>query len=123
MVRANRSQAPVAGPVAADVVDPLEVVEVDHREGERRAVSPGDEPLALELLLERPMVAEAGQRVAQGLGAGAVVRVLEDDAGAFELLGRLEDAPGQVDHEAAEGEPERDDRQGRREDGTARAPA
>ena len=35
-------------------------------------------PLPLDLLLERPVVAEAGQGVAQGFGAGAVVGVLED---------------------------------------------
>ncbi len=37
------------------------------------------------------MVAKAGQRVAQGLGPGAGVGVLEDDLAAIEALGRLGD--------------------------------
>ena len=64
--------------VAARVVDPLEVVEVDDRERHRPAGPRRHRPLPLDLLLEGPVVAEAGQRVAQRLGAGAVVGVLED---------------------------------------------
>ena len=48
------------------------------------------------------MVAEPGQRVAQGLGAGPVVGVLEDRAGSLEPLGRFQDAAGEPDREQAE---------------------
>ena len=111
----ERDQAAVARAVAALVVDPLEVIEIDHREGQRRAVPSGDHPLALELLLEPTVVAEAGQRVAQGLGPGPVVGVLEDDPGPLELFGGLQDAAGEIDHEAAETQRQRDDRERRGE--------
>ena len=80
--RRRLAQDQVAGGVAARVVDPLEVVEVEDRERQRAAV-PGRaiDPLALDLLLEGAVVAEAGQRVAQRLRAGPVVGVLEDAPG------------------------------------------
>ena len=66
------------------------------RQRQRPAVAAcGDGPLALHLLLERAVVAEAGQGVAQGLGAGPVVGVLEDATGLLESLGRLQDAARQ----------------------------
>ena len=78
MVVAGRAEEPVADRVAARVVDLLEVVEVDDRERQRLVVAGRRRPLALDLLLERAVVAEPGQRVAERLGAGPVVGVLED---------------------------------------------
>ena len=101
VVAAWRSRT-VADRVAADVVDPLEVVEVDDREGQRLVVADRAGPLPLHLLLEGAVVAEPGQRVAQRLGARPVVGVLEDPAGALEPLGGLQDPPRQPDRERAE---------------------
>ena len=67
---ADRGQDAVAGRVAVGVVDGLEAVEVDddQRQGARVADVPGQ--LALQRLVERAAVAEAGQRVqaARALG-------------------------------------------------------
>ena len=92
----------VADRVAARVVDLLEVVEVEDRERQRLVVPGRDRPLALHLLLERPVVAEPRQRVAQGLGARPVVGVLEDPPRLLEPLGRLQHAARQPDGEQAE---------------------
>ena len=111
--RGGLAQDLVARRMAARVVDPLEVVEVDDRERHRPAGPGRDRPLPLDLLLERAVVAEPGQRVAQGLGASPVVGVLEDPAGLLQPLGGLEDAAGQPDGEDAEDERESEDGQGR----------
>ena len=50
------------------------------------------------------MVAKAGQRVPERLGAGAVVRVLEDAMGLLQSLGRFEDAARQPDGQEPEDE-------------------
>ena len=63
IARGDLAQQPVAGLVAQRVVDALELVEVQHDEAERLAA--GD--AALEPVLERAVVEQAGQVV--GLGA------------------------------------------------------
>ena len=45
----------------------LEVVEVDQHERDQVAVAPDGVQLAIELLLERPVVAEPGERVDEGV--------------------------------------------------------
>ena len=68
--RRRLAQQPIADRVAARVVDPLEVVEIDDGQRQRLSVPRRRRPLALHLFLERAMVAEARQRVAQGLRRG-----------------------------------------------------
>ena len=82
----------------------------------------GHRPLALHLLLERPVVAEAGQRVAQRLGAGAVVGVLEDPPGLLQPLGRFEHASGQPHGEGPEEPRQRDQDDGRDDERRTRTP-
>ena len=67
----------IAPGVSLGLVGLLEVVEIDQQEGDRAGLgaNPGD--LAVELLLERAVIAETGQPVAQHLQARAVVGVLE----------------------------------------------
>ena len=57
----------VAGRVAVDVVDALEVVEIEHHEGDRRVVGGGLDELEPEAFVERAVVPEAGERVGLGL--------------------------------------------------------
>ena len=108
------AQQPVADRVPAGIVDPLEVVEVlEDREREGLAVADGHRPLALHLLLERPVVAEPGQCVAQRLCARPVVGVLEDPARLFETFRGLQDAARQPDGEAAKDDGEGHQAKGR----------
>ena len=74
-----------------------------------------DRPLPLDLLLEGPVVAEAGEGVAERLGAGAVVGVLEDPARLLEALGGLEHAAREPDRQGTEHDGEGQDRD-RRDD-------
>ena len=71
--RAEVGQRLVAEGVALGVVDRLEVVEVDQHQRHRRAIALRGVDLAIELLLEGPMVAEPGQRIGQGIGQGGFV--------------------------------------------------
>jgi hypothetical protein len=50
--------------VAVDVVDLLEVIEVEERDGEGSSVSLGSRHLAPDRLVDGPVVREARQRVA-----------------------------------------------------------
>ena len=63
-------QGLVADGVAGRVVDELEVVEVDQDERDQVTVAPDGVQLAIELLLERPVVAEPRERVDEGVRAG-----------------------------------------------------
>ena len=74
-----------------------------------------DGPLPLDLLLEGAVVAEAGEGVAERLGPGAVVGVLEDPARLLEALRGLEHAAGQPDRQGAEHDGQGQDRD-RRDD-------
>src|SRR5205085_9743221 len=56
-------QQAIPGLVAAAVVVALEAIEVEHRDAERRAATPGSRDLARELLLPGPPVGEPGQLV------------------------------------------------------------
>jgi hypothetical protein len=91
--RRGLAQDLVAGGVAAGIVDALEVVEV--QDGQRhRPTRPDDHgPLAFHLLLERAVIAETREGVAERLRSGAVVGVLEDPATLLQAFSRLEDAP------------------------------
>ncbi len=62
----KRLQALVAGLVAVLVVDGLEVVEVDEHERERRRGAADALELAREVLVERAVVAQPGERVGDG---------------------------------------------------------
>ena len=57
----------VAHRVAVDVVDPLEVVEVEHQERHRAALGRGPHDLVAEAFVERPVVPEAGEWICLGL--------------------------------------------------------
>ena len=99
----------VAGQVPVGVVDPLEVVEVEHDQAERRAVANG----LLQVLAEGGVVEQPGQPV--GLGAHLDVaedlRVLDGDGhlgreqlDELELLGREQVArPQTLDGQHADG--------------------
>ena len=73
----DRPQQVVARRVAALVVDRLEVVDVDHHQGERLAVVARLGDPDVELLLETAVVAEPGQPVEQRVEAGPVVGLAE----------------------------------------------
>ena len=100
---------------------PLEVVEVEERERHRAAGRGPRRPLPLHLLLERAVVAEAGQRVAERLGPGAVVGVLEDAPALLEAFGRLEDPARQPHGQRAQEQGHREERD--RRDEERRAPS
>ncbi len=91
---AERGQCLVAGGVPAAIVDGLEVVEVDEDQAERDLAGPGGVDLALECLLERAVVAEPGDDVAERVASGQLVHVLQPTARCRELLGRTEDLAG-----------------------------
>ena len=74
---AESTQHPIAAGVAAAIVDCLEFVQVDQEECERHVIAERGGDLALELLMERSMVAEAGQGIPQGIGKGGLVALLE----------------------------------------------
>ena len=77
---ADRAEHLVARSVSAPIVRLLEVVDVDHQQRQRRVLLLGLEDLVVELLLERPVIAEARQPVAQRIEAGPVEGLLEPDA-------------------------------------------
>ena len=116
------AQQAVAGGVTAGVVDLLEVVDVEEGEGQRQAVPRRVGPLALHLLLERPVVAEAGQRIAQRFRSRALVGVLDDPARLLEALGGFEHAPGQPDREGTEDDRHADQTEGRHQHRRPAAP-
>ncbi len=74
---AESTQHPIAAGVAAAVVDCLELVQVDQEQGERHVVAQRGGDLAPELLVERSMVAQAGQRIPKRIGKGGLVPLLE----------------------------------------------
>jgi hypothetical protein len=96
--RADRAsdlgQQLVADRVAAGVVDPLELVDVDQHERERGAVAPGALDHARDSLLERAVVAEPGQAVAQRRLARALVQLAQARSRGLELGGGPEDLAG-----------------------------
>src|SRR5213593_883601 len=61
------SEDAVTDAMAVVVVDHLEVVEVEHDQGKRCLAAGGAAQLALQALLEEPVVVEAGETVGQGL--------------------------------------------------------
>ena len=63
--------------MTALVIDGLEFVEVEQDEADRNAVALRVLHLAVELLLEGPMVAESGERIQEGLGHGGFIAPLE----------------------------------------------
>ena len=69
----DRPQEVVAGGVTLLVVDGLEVVDVDHDERDRSPVLACLGDARVELLLERPVVAQAGQPVEERIEPGPVV--------------------------------------------------
>ena len=77
--RREAGENTVAGRVAEEIVDALEVVHVDEAEAEALAVALGLDQLALEPIVEMPVVAEPGQRIGQRephRAQGAVGRAL-----------------------------------------------
>jgi hypothetical protein len=102
--------------VPVGLVDLAEIVEVQDGQRQAAVVAGRPEPLALELLLERAMVAESRERVPQRLGARSGVGVLEHDPGSVEPLCGLQDPFREPDREHAEGERDRRDPGRRQED-------
>ena len=80
--------SPIAVPV--DVVDLLEVVEVEHHEGDRVVLGRRTHELLAEPVVEGAVVVEAGQRVGRGLvlEAGADVGVVDRERGGVAEAGR-----------------------------------
>ena len=74
---AEAAQHAVAAGVPTTVVDGLELVEVDDQQRERVLVAQCRRHLAIELLLEGPMVAEPGQRIEEGIGQCGLVAHLQ----------------------------------------------
>ena len=64
-LRGELGEQPVALGMAVEVVDALEVVDVDQAEREGRASRLGLHELALEPVVEMPVVAEPGERVGE----------------------------------------------------------
>ena len=64
---ANQAQAIVAGGVAIGVVEPLEVVHVEHDERDRSSIAGCPGKFVRQLLVEMAAVAQSGQRVGTGL--------------------------------------------------------
>ena len=107
---ADLGQQLVPGGVAPGVVDPLELVDVEEHERERRPVAarlvdhPGDG------LLERAMVAEAGEAVTERGVPRRLVQVVEARALGLELGSRVHDLAGHPPDEADEEGEEADER-------------
>ncbi len=83
----------VAGSVAVDVVDTLEVVEVEHQDGDRVVGARGTRQLGAQPLVEVAVVVETGERVGlrQVLETRADLRVVERERrGVAEPLRQLE---------------------------------
>ena len=70
-------QNAVAGGVTFVVVDRLELVQVDDGKRQRHAVAHGGCDLALEVLVEGAVVAEARQRITERIGHGSLVPDLQ----------------------------------------------
>ena len=99
---AHLAQHPVAGGVPVGVVEELEVVEVDHHEGEFAAALLGPPPFYGEALMDPPMVVQAGERVSLGQpehlfvtagvidGGGQLSSHRLDEVWSFVVDGRLE---------------------------------
>ena len=68
---------PVATGMTAPVIDGLELVEVDEQQRQRHSVPLRGLDLPIELFVERAVIAEAGERVAQRIGQGSLVTNLE----------------------------------------------
>ena len=99
---AEAAQQLVGGAVAGGVVDPLEVVEIDEHQRGRGAVAPGELGLAGGCLLPRPMIAEARQRIGQGVDLGPLVEPSQLDARPLQLGRRSHDLAGHPDDEHEE---------------------
>jgi hypothetical protein len=91
------AQALVARDVAVEVVKALEVVHVDHQQGERAVVTHGAAHLAVHDVVELAAVGDAGQAVHQrqvgGAGKGEVQLVLRGLA-AGDIARHLDEADG-----------------------------
>ena len=92
---AHGRQRVVATGMAALVVDPLQVVEVEQQQGERVLAALGVRDQASQLLLEGAVVAEPGQGIEQRGQPRAVVLLAEVIPGGLESLGWREDRASQ----------------------------
>ena len=106
----GRDEQRVARRVPLRVVELLQVVDVDVQERERPVVRARDGDLLRQLLLERPVVAEAREPVAQRVQAGAVERLAQPVALLVEPFHPVEDVPqaqalGPQEHRGAERDP------------------
>ena len=80
------------------VVDGLEIVDVDQQQRQPRAVPAGVVQLPGELLLECAVVAEARQRVEQGVAPSPAVELQKAVALVLQSVDRIEEAPGEEPH-------------------------
>ena len=115
----HADQDAVAAGVPLGIVDLAEVVEVHDRQRQPAVISDGASPLPLELLLERAMVAQTGQRIPERFRVGPVVGVLQHDTRPVQALRRLEDALRHPERESAEGQREPGDADRREHHGPA----
>ena len=91
---AEAAQEAVATGVPSTVVDGLELVEVDDQERERVLVARCRRHLAIELLLEGPMVAESRQRIEEGIGQRGFIAHLEVGLGRDQRSDRAQEGNG-----------------------------
>ena len=110
----HAEQELVAGGVALAVVDDLEVVEVDEQEGDRDLVAPEEVELAVELLLERAVVPEAGQPVVERVLARLAVEDLELRLRLGKAVERAQERPRDDDRDDEHADRERHDRDAER---------
>ena len=82
----------VAGEVAVGVVDLLEVVDVEHDQRQRPPVALRARDLALEQLVEEPLVVDAGQAVEDRQAVDLLVVGALDVGAGQELQHRLAEA-------------------------------
>jgi hypothetical protein len=98
----ERHQQVVARDVAALVVDRLQVVHVDEHEDEAGVVPAHRLELARQLVLERAVVAETGEPVAERIDPGAVVELVQLGPLGLDRRRVAEDRPRQQCHERRE---------------------
>ncbi len=78
---AHMAQQVIACRMPGRIVGQLEIIEVDDEEGKRHAIAAVPLDLAVEFLLECPVIAEAGECVAQRILTGGLVHLAQPRAG------------------------------------------
>ena len=107
--------------MALAVVDDLEVVQVDEQQRHRHTVATVEIELPVELLLERTMVAQAGQAVVQRVLACLAVEHLQLGLRLGQVIERLQERPCRHHRDQQHDDGEDDEHTGERVVGGGRA--